>query len=243
MGAPRIRKAIRFFSVSRTPPAFAPTRCLPQPGARFVQQVSPPRDLQVRHTCGARACSATRGAHRRVDGGPIRGTCAAAGRQLLVREPLRRRPAAARRGQPVRSGRCASEYCEPVRAAPPTAGSNGPADAGEPFRPADADAAAVPVRGAAAAAGAARNAQAHALRAPSHVWSRLVPVADASAVALRGASAADAAVAVRCRPAALEPETRPHLTPRARYSAGPCPHHPMIAPAPSSAARAVETPP
>ena len=83
----------------------------------------------------------------------------------------------------------------------------------------------------------------HALRAPSHVWSRLVPVADASAVALRGASAADAAVAVRCRPAALESETRPHLTPRARYSAGPCPHHPMIAPAPSSAARAVETPP
>ena len=168
MGAPRIRKANRFFSVSRTPPAFAPTRwpSAARSAQLFVQQVSPPRDLQVRHTCGARACSATRGAHRRVDGGPIRGTCAAAGRQLLVREPLRRRPAAARRGQPVRSGRCASEYCEPVRAAPPTAGSNGPADAGEPFRPADADAAAVPVRGAAAAAGAARNAQAPRAKSP-----------------------------------------------------------------------------
>ena len=161
---PELESYSLFLADPRSHPPGAPRNTLRATGIS-------PRDLQVRHTCGARVCSATRGAHRRVDGGPIRGTCAAASRQLLVREPLRRRPAAARRGQPVRSGRCASEYCEPVWAAPPTAGSNGPADAGEPFRPADADAAAVPVRGAAAAAGAARNAQAP--RAKSAV-SRLV---------------------------------------------------------------------
>ena len=50
----------------------------------------------------------------------------------------------------------------------------------------------------------------HAIEPVSYVSSCLVPVADASAVALRCAAAADAAVAVRCRPAAFEPETRPH---------------------------------
>jgi hypothetical protein len=100
-----------------------------------------------------------RGSRALRNGGPVRVACAAAGRQLRVREPLRRRPAAGRRGEPVRpGGRRAS--CEPVRAAPPAAGlssgaarcgANGPADAGVPFRPAAADVAAVPVRGAAAA--------------------------------------------------------------------------------------------